>query len=215
MICKYCEKEYSDFYNFCPGCGATAEKAETAKKRKGPREKTDRLYCGNCNTELDEGSAFCPVCGQKGVNKTTFDKLTFERIGVLYCPRCGNPLNAGDTECVICHCPVPSAVPGKPEEPVPASAPKNRWVALVLLLLFGALGIHRFYAGRTGSAALMLCSSLFGALFSVAASFTVYTAIVWLVLALVLLLIVLIMGFTDFLQILIGCFKDGEGRPLR
>lgn len=41
-------------------------------------------------------------------------------------------------------------------QPMPQVSPKSGVVTLVLLLVFGHLGAHRFYAGRTGSAIGML-----------------------------------------------------------
>ena len=35
---------------------------------------------------------------------------------------------------------------------------KNKWVAFLLCLFLGALGIHRFYVGKTGTGILYLCT---------------------------------------------------------
>jgi TM2 domain-containing membrane protein YozV len=45
------------------------------------------------------------------------------------------------------------------QPPYPHSAPvspKNRIVALILAILFGGLGVHRFYVGKVGTGILML-----------------------------------------------------------
>ena len=34
--------------------------------------------------------------------------------------------------------------------------PRNKWVAILLCLLFGVLGIHKFYEGKTGTGVLYL-----------------------------------------------------------
>ena len=58
--------------------------------------------------------------------------------------------------------PVPGTTPPQPlQTPAPLpSAPiendRNKYIAAVLAFLFGPLGIHRFYLGRTGSAIAML-----------------------------------------------------------
>ena len=47
--------------------------------------------------------------------------------------------------------------------PPPPRAPvndRNKYVAAVLAFLFGPLGIHRFYTGRTGSGIVMLVMSI-------------------------------------------------------
>ena len=44
--------------------------------------------------------------------------------------------------------------------PPPRTGGKNKYVAAVLAFLFGVLGVHRFYLGRTGSGILMLVLSI-------------------------------------------------------
>jgi len=39
-----------------------------------------------------------------------------------------------------------------------APSPRSRGVALALVALLGPFGAHRFYVGKTGTAALMLCT---------------------------------------------------------
>jgi len=63
---------------------------------------------------------------------------------------------------------------------------KKRLPALLLCFFFGGLGIHRFYVGKVG------------------------TGIVWLLTAGVLGIGALV----DFIMIIVGSFKDKEGKPL-
>ena len=44
--------------------------------------------------------------------------------------------------------------------PPPRSRGKNKYVAAILSFLFGVLGVHRFYLGRTGTGILMVILSL-------------------------------------------------------
>lgn len=44
--------------------------------------------------------------------------------------------------------------------PPPRTGGRNKYVAAVLAFLFGVLGVHRFYLGRTGTGILMLVLSL-------------------------------------------------------
>ena len=37
-------------------------------------------------------------------------------------------------------------------------SPKSRMVALLFCILFGFLGVHRFYLGKIGTGILMLCT---------------------------------------------------------
>lgn len=69
---------------------------------------------------------------------------------------------------------------------------KSRGVALAFCLIFGALGIHRFYVGRNKTAVLMLVLSL----------------------SLVGLIVVGIAVIFDFIVIAAGMFHDAEGKRL-
>ena len=64
---------------------------------------------------------------------------------------------------------------------------KNRAIALILCMLFGWLGLHRFYVDKHGTAlAMMLTLGGFG---------------LWY--------------FIDFVMISAGTFEDKEGKPIR
>jgi TM2 domain-containing membrane protein YozV len=63
---------------------------------------------------------------------------------------------------------------------------KKRLVAIVLCFFLGGLGVHRFYVGKVGTAILQILT--FGGL-----------GIWWLV---------------DMIMILVGSFKDKQGRKL-
>jgi TM2 domain-containing membrane protein YozV len=65
-------------------------------------------------------------------------------------------------------------------------SPKSRTVAAVLAFFLGALGIHRFYVGKVGTGILQIVTA--GGLG------------IWLLI--------------DFIIILVGSFKDKEGRTL-
>lgn len=67
-----------------------------------------------------------------------------------------------------------------------AVSEKNRLVAALLCFFFGVLGIHRFYAGKTGTGLLWLFT---GGIAGVGA-------------------------LIDLVLILLGMFKDSEGRVL-
>ncbi len=69
--------------------------------------------------------------------------------------------------------------------PVPTS-PKSRLVALLLCFFLGALGVHRFYVGKTGTGILMLL--------------TLGGLGIWVLI--------------DLIMITVGSFKDKEGRPV-
>lgn len=65
---------------------------------------------------------------------------------------------------------------------IPARAPREVWLAYVLLLLIGGLGIHRFYVGDTASGITILILTLVGWATSVIAVGFILLAVagVWL-----------------------------------
>jgi hypothetical protein len=67
-----------------------------------------------------------------------------------------------------------------------AISPRSRLAALLLCFFLGALGIHRFYVGKIG------------------------TGILWLI----TLGFLGIGALIDFIMIIVGAFRDKEGRPL-
>lgn len=48
--------------------------------------------------------------------------------------------------------------PAGVEASVAVASPKSKWVALVLCLLLGRFGIHRFYVGKVGTGILYCCT---------------------------------------------------------
>lgn len=55
--------------------------------------------------------------------------------------------------------PIPAPTPAgatTPAAALPIRSDRNKYVAAVIAFLFGVLGIHRFYLGRTGSGIAML-----------------------------------------------------------
>ncbi len=54
------------------------------------------MKCNHCEKEIQEGSRFCPYCGQKVEQ-------------VIKCPNCGNSIRPGDIFCMSCGCKVGSA----------------------------------------------------------------------------------------------------------
>jgi hypothetical protein len=87
----------------------------------------------------------------------------------LYCPDCGSAMAADDRFCSCCRWDAerPTEHAKRPPSPSPRNlgtpSNKNRLTTLVLCLVGGYLGVHRFYAGRIGSGVLWLVTfGLFG-----------------------------------------------------
>jgi len=86
-----------------------------------------------------------------------------------YCPGCGKALHQSAQQCPDCGAPQPGAV---------ASTSRNRTVAAVLALFFGAIGMHKFYLGRTGAGVLYLvfCWTLIPFLLSLIDAILLFTS---------------------------------------
>ena len=65
----------------------------------------------------------------------------------------------------------------------PAYSRKSRWIAFILCLFLGQIGVHRFYAGKVGTGLIWLFT---GGFFGIG----------WIL---------------DLLRILLGHFRDGDG----
>ncbi len=76
--------------------------------------------------------------------------------GIVYCVRCGATMSPGDLFCHSCG--------WNAEKPLPAirvavnPSDRNRLATLLLCLLLGWLGAHRFYVGKIGTGILWLCT---------------------------------------------------------
>lgn len=89
---------------------------------------------------------FCSKCGSK--------------VNGNFCPTCGSPVNQQNYPS---NNAVTQAVPS-PVQPQTVlinnidmnRSDKNKWVAFILCLLFGYLGIHRFYVGKIGTGMIYL-----------------------------------------------------------
>ena len=77
--------------------------------------------------------------------------------GSTYCPRCGARFAAPPTSVQYVQY-VQYQTPQYQLPPVPL---KSRSVYVILAILFGGLGIHNFYAGRSGCGVTQLRLSLF------------------------------------------------------
>jgi len=134
------------------------------------------MFCKHCGMVIDSDCVVCTSCGkQVGVLKQT-----------KFCKFCGSTI---DNECVVCpKCgkqveelrmasPQPQNTTGQPNIVInnaanagaggyglyPLGRPKEKWVAFLLCLFLGYIGMHKFYEGRIGSGILYIFTlGLFG-----------------------------------------------------
>lgn len=104
------------------------------------------MYCRNCGSPIDPSAFACPKCGvQNGT-------------GFSYCFHCGSPTDPQAVVCVKC-----GVALSRPQA-APQSEPKSKIAAGLMAIFLGCLGIHNFYLGYTGKAAIQLVVSLVGGL---------------------------------------------------
>lgn len=160
-----------------------------------------KMICYKCGKPIseDRSSGLCAACsGTAGRD----DKV---------CASCGAQKFPGSEICVKCGArferekKTPISRPTRfARVEVPKISDKSRFRALVLAVLFGwTIGAHRFYAGRKTSGVLMLALSVIGWV-------TVLLGAGWILLAPVFIWVII-----DFLFIISGAFKDGEGKAIK
>ena len=123
------------------------------------------MYCKSCGKSIPDGSAVCPECSAPQGN-------------TKFCSHCGATI---DADCVVC----PKC--GKQVGQIKAETPnivinntnsnvntntnivggggraKNKWVAFLLCLFLGYIGVHKFYEGKVGMGILYIFTvGLFG-----------------------------------------------------
>lgn len=121
------------------------------------------MFCKHCGAEISEDSRFCPKCGEP---------LTLDAEDEAY-------EENEDSKNVI------TIVNNDPD--TVKYSDKNRGIAIILCLLLGCLGAHRFYLGKIGTGFLYLVTlGLLG-----------------------------IGALVDFIRLLLNSMRDGENRPLK
>ena len=118
------------------------------------------MFCRNCGLEIDSHAPVCSHCGTQAKN------------GVQYCQSCGKTTLPTERECRFCK----SKLAGG----------KDWLTTLLLNILVGYLGIHRFYTGSIGIGIIQFLTG--GG-----------CGVWWII---------------DLILILTDNYKDGEGKPL-
>ena len=102
------------------------------------------IYCKNCGNELGDDFCYCPECGEKINGDILIDNdgsIDNEYIdNMRICSKCGAAMPADMFYCLNCGNPFDSELPVK--------TGRKKWIALLLCIFLGWLGIHRFYEGK-------------------------------------------------------------------
>ncbi len=115
----------------------------------------------------------------------------------MRCPHCGRGLSDAAAFCPGCGHPFDTVIIAAVD---PYASPKSRLVALLLCFFLGMTGAHRFYVGQSLSACLMLLLFLVSLLLAL-----VFVGYIGLMLD-------YIWAVIDGILILVGAFRDGDGR---
>lgn len=124
-------------------------------------------FCINCGKELLDSFEFCPECGKKiGGEETGLygAKESFNNFSgkTKICPKCGEAMPEDSFYCL--NCGNAFSEQGIEFETIKrrinmqTGTWRNKWIALILCVFFGWLGIHRFYEGKVFTGLLYLCT---------------------------------------------------------
>lgn len=121
--------------------------------------------CNNCQRQIEENAEFCPYCGSKqvvstvNINNTSQanDDLDKPVIEVIDSPHVDEAsFNQSTNDYTNFNQQGFTSYQ-------PAGSSKSRLIALILAVLIGGLGVHRFYVGKIGTGILYLFTGgLFG-----------------------------------------------------
>lgn len=135
--CPNCGEELATNSEFCPDCGENVAKRLSVCYKCGEKNQFAAKYCLKCGEELDvpDNLTYCPSCDAP-VLRTD-----------LYCSSCGAMLSDASSEKYHRQ----HVFVGSPD-PVPAAQDDGKFrrdpfVALLLCLFLGLVGMHKFYLG--------------------------------------------------------------------
>ena len=127
----------------------------------------------NLEDSVPQHTKFCKHCGEK------IDA------DCVVCPKCGKQVEElKRNQPIVINNTNTNTLTSQQDDGYPY---KKKWIAFVLALFLGGLGIHRFYVGKLGTGIIWLLTG--GLLF-----------IGWIL---------------DVIMILIGAFRDKAGMPLK
>ena len=125
------------------------------------------MFCTNCGRKLLDEYEYCPECGKRITGEysdpyetqASFDDYVGKtkrcrKCGAImpddsfYCLNCGSAFPEQDIDFKTIHNKIKMMT----------GTWCNKWIALTLCILFGYLGVHRFYEGKVFTGILYLCT---------------------------------------------------------
>jgi hypothetical protein len=144
------------------------------------------MFCHHCGSQIADAATRCIHCGTELPPRAQAPRQAAP--GMMFCRNCAAEIAREAYVCVHCGVKVPDSYgPLDPLERAVFPEQGRSWVVTLLLALFvGPCGVHRFYTGHIVTGVIQFFT--FGGL-----------GIWWLI---------------DVVRILVGSFKDNEGRLL-
>jgi TM2 domain-containing membrane protein YozV len=145
------------------------------------------MFCRNCGKDVVASAEFCPNCGARPTS------------GKGFCSACGAQVSPAAEICMKCGTRLTYVAPPAAGVAMGGVSPKSRLITLILLILVGQLGVHRFFVGKVGTGIVQLLLTVAGyALLVLVIGFIPLTAMwIWLLI--------------DLIMLLMGKFKDKNG----
>ena len=154
-----------------PAQGKTASGERASETVTETATRAPEALSAGAATAGGEGAGPTPAQGDSETQATVGDPASnpatpadYEEItsedgpATVYCVRCGNAMETGDRYCHACGWAADRPLPSPAEPAVGNPSRHNRLAALLLCILLGWVGAHRFYVGKIGTGILWLCT---------------------------------------------------------